>query len=53
MVGSAQRRAAVRRLTLVFMMRGIGRLIPVMIAYNAYWYAVSAGRLQPNALRLR
>jgi cytochrome bd-type quinol oxidase subunit 2 len=27
-------------LTLVFMMLGIGMLIPVMIAYNAYQYAV-------------
>jgi cytochrome d ubiquinol oxidase subunit II len=32
-------------LTLVFMMLGIGLLIPVMIAYNAYQYAVFRGKV--------
>jgi cytochrome bd ubiquinol oxidase subunit II len=32
-------------LTLVFMMLGIGMLIPVMIAYNAYQYAVFRGKV--------
>jgi cytochrome d ubiquinol oxidase subunit II len=32
-------------LTLVFMMLGIGILIPVMIAYNAYQYAVFRGKV--------
>ena len=32
-------------LTLVFMMLGIGLLIPVMIAYNAYQYVVFRGKV--------
>ena len=32
-------------LTLVFMMLGIGMLIPVMIAYNAYQYVVFRGKV--------
>jgi cytochrome d ubiquinol oxidase subunit II len=40
-------------LTLVFMMLGIGMLIPVMIAYNAYQYAVFRGKVTATALRLR
>ena len=32
-------------LTLVFMMLGIGVLIPVMIAYNAYQYTVFRGKV--------
>lgn len=32
-------------LTLVFMMLGIGMLIPVMIAYNAYQYTVFRGKV--------
>ena len=37
--------AASDSLTLVFMMLGIGMLIPVMIAYNAYQYAVFRGKV--------
>ena len=37
--------AAADNLTLVFMMLGIGMLIPVMIAYNAYQYVVFRGKV--------
>jgi cytochrome d ubiquinol oxidase subunit II len=37
--------AASDSLTLVFMMLGIGLLIPVMITYNAYQYAVFRGKV--------
>jgi cytochrome d ubiquinol oxidase subunit II len=37
--------AAADSLTLVFMMLGIGLLIPVMIAYNAYQYLVFRGKV--------
>jgi cytochrome d ubiquinol oxidase subunit II len=37
--------AAANSLTLVFMMLGIGLLIPVMIAYNAYQYIVFRGKV--------
>jgi cytochrome d ubiquinol oxidase subunit II len=37
--------AASDSLTLVFMMLGIGLLIPVMIAYNAYQYMVFRGKV--------
>jgi cytochrome bd ubiquinol oxidase subunit II len=33
-------------ITLVFMMLGIGMLIPVMIAYNAYQYVVFRGKVR-------
>ena len=38
--------AAADSLTLVFMMIGIGMLIPVMIVYNAYQYLVFRERSQ-------
>jgi cytochrome d ubiquinol oxidase subunit II len=37
--------AASDNLTLVFMMLGIGLLIPVMIIYNAYQYMVFRGKV--------
>lgn len=37
---------AADNLTLVFMMLGIGLLIPVMIAYNAYQYLVFRGKVR-------
>jgi cytochrome bd ubiquinol oxidase subunit II len=37
--------AAADSLTLVFMMLGIGLLIPVMITYNAYQYMVFRGKV--------
>jgi cytochrome d ubiquinol oxidase subunit II len=37
--------AASDSMTLVFMMLGIGMLIPVMIAYNAYQYVVFRGKV--------
>lgn len=37
--------AGAESLTLVFMMLGIGLLIPVMIAYNAYQYVVFRGKV--------
>lgn len=37
--------AAADSLTLVFMMTGIGMLIPVMITYNAYQYLVFRGKV--------
>jgi cytochrome bd ubiquinol oxidase subunit II len=37
--------AAADDITLVFMMLGIGLLIPVMIAYNAYQYVVFRGKV--------
>jgi cytochrome d ubiquinol oxidase subunit II len=37
--------AASDSMTLVFMMLGIGMLIPVMIAYNAYQYIVFRGKV--------
>jgi cytochrome d ubiquinol oxidase subunit II len=37
--------AASDSLTLVFMMLGIGLLIPVMITYNAYQYVVFRGKV--------
>ncbi len=37
--------AASDDVTLVFMMLGIGTLIPVMIAYNAYQYVVFRGKV--------
>jgi cytochrome bd ubiquinol oxidase subunit II len=37
--------AASDSLTLVFMMLGIGLLIPVMITYNAYQYIVFRGKV--------
>jgi len=37
--------AASDSMTLVFMMLGIGMLIPVMIAYNAYQYLVFRGKV--------
>ena len=40
-------------LTLAFMILGIGMLILVMIAYNAYQYAVFRGKVTATALRLR
>jgi hypothetical protein len=40
-------------LTLVFMMLGIGMLIPVTIAYNAYQYAVFCEKITATALRVR
>jgi cytochrome d ubiquinol oxidase subunit II len=40
-------------LTLAFMILGIGMLILVMIAYNAYPYAVFCGKVTATALRLR
>ena len=36
--------------TLVFMLVGIGMLIPVMIAYNVYQYVVFRGKVDPDAL---
>jgi cytochrome bd ubiquinol oxidase subunit II len=38
--------AAADDMTLVFMMLGIGLLIPVMIAYNAYQYVVFRGKVR-------
>ena len=35
--------------TLVFMLVGIGMLIPVMIAYNIYQYSVFRGKIDPDA----
>ena len=35
--------------TLVFMLIGIGMLIPVMIAYNVYQYVVFRGKIDPDA----
>lgn len=35
--------------TLVFMLLGIGMLIPVMIAYNIYQYSVFSGKINPDA----
>ena len=37
--------AAARANTLVFMLTGIGMLIPVMIIYNAYQYLVFRGKV--------
>jgi cytochrome d ubiquinol oxidase subunit II len=41
--------AAADALTLVFMMLGIGMLIPVMITYNAYQYVVFRGKVTAPA----
>jgi len=35
--------------TLIFMLLGIGMLIPVMIAYNIYQYSVFSGKIDPDA----
>jgi len=35
--------------TLIFMLLGIGMLIPVMIAYNVYQYSVFSGKIDPDA----
>jgi len=35
--------------TLVFMLLGIGMLIPVMIAYNIHQYSVFSGKIDPDA----
>ncbi len=35
--------------TLIFMLFGIGTLIPVMIAYNIYQYSVFGGKIDPDA----
>ena len=40
--------AAADSLTLVIMMLGIGLLIPVMIVYNAYQYAVLRGKVSSS-----
>ena len=37
--------ASADSMTLVFMMLGIGLLIPVMLAYNAYQYVVFRGKV--------
>ncbi len=37
--------AAARANTLVFMLTGIGMLIPIMIIYNAYQYLVFRGKV--------
>ena len=42
---SAALDAAADSMTLVFMMLGIGLLIPVMLAYNAYQYVVFRGKV--------
>jgi cytochrome d ubiquinol oxidase subunit II len=34
--------------TLVFMLVGIGMLIPVMITYNIYQYVVFRGKVDPD-----
>jgi cytochrome d ubiquinol oxidase subunit II len=41
--------AAAPKNTLIFMLLGIGMLIPVMIAYNIYQYSVFSGKIDPNA----
>ena len=35
--------------TLIFMLLGIGVLIPVMVAYNIYQYSVFSGKIDPDA----
>lgn len=44
-------KAAADSLTLVFMLLGIGLLIPVMIIYNAYQYMVFRGKVTGPLLR--
>lgn len=41
--------AAAPKNTLIFMLLGIGMLIPVMIAYNIYQYSVFSGKIDPDA----
>ncbi|MGD9888458.1 MAG: cytochrome d ubiquinol oxidase subunit II [Halothiobacillaceae bacterium] len=41
--------AAAPENTLIFMLIGIGTLIPVMIAYNIYQYSVFNGKINPDA----
>ncbi len=40
--------AAASAKTLVFMLTGIGMLIPVMMIYNAYQYLVFRGKIHPE-----